>query len=111
MQKRKKFITSEPLTLDGWSIAAFIYAIIIFAAVVVIFVGIVRLAISSDAAKYEYEHTVYYEVEQGDTLWTIASKYTVEKQDVRRVIEIIKNLNNCDSSIYPGDWLEIPDFS
>lgn len=90
---------------------AILCAGILFISIAATITILVKLTAAVATEKYVYENTVYYEVEQGDTLWTIASRYTTNKQDVRRVIDIIKDINECDSTIYPGEWLEIPDFS
>lgn len=77
-----------------------------------IIAGIAFLMIHGSDSHYEYEDTVTYFVEQGDTLWTIARRYADPNlHDVRRVISMIEDLNNCNANIYPGDALEIPVFS
>lgn len=61
-------------------------------------------------APYEYSDTTTYWVEPGDTLWKIAREYSTEGQDVRRVIDIIEELNDCTATIYPGQNLTVPVF-
>lgn len=74
--------------------------------------GTIWLMIHGRDSFYEYEDTVTYYVEQGDTLWVIASRYSDNgKHDVRRVIDLIEEINDCNANIYPGDALEIPVFS
>lgn len=59
---------------------------------------------------YEYNQTVAYWVEPGDTLWGIAREYSTPRQDVRKVVTLIENVNNCTATIHPGDMLIIPVF-
>lgn len=48
-------------------------------------------------------------VESGDTLWSIASEYGSNRNDVRQLIYEISNLNELESSeIYIGQQLLIP---
>ena len=48
-------------------------------------------------------------VESGDTLWSIASEYSNNRNDVRKLIYEISNLNELESSdIYIGQQLLIP---
>lgn len=68
------------------------------------------LLIASDRSTYEYTDTTLYWVEQGDTLWKIARDYSTDRQDVRRVIDIIEDLNDCTATIYPGQCLTVPVF-
>lgn len=107
-KKRVAFFTG--FEFSDWP-QAILCAGILFISIVATITILIKLAVAVDTEKYAYENTVYYEIEQGDTLWTIARRYTTSEQDVRRVIGIIKDINKCDSTIYPGDWLEIPDFS
>jgi len=47
-------------------------------------------------------------VEQGDTLWNIASEYN-NGQELRSYIDEVKKANNMESSvIYEGDVLKMP---
>lgn len=49
-------------------------------------------------------------VEDGDTLWNIASDYKPHKYDIREFIDIIIECNNLnqDGNIYPGEVIKIP---
>ena len=48
-------------------------------------------------------------VEPGDTLWSIASEYGSNRNDVRKLIYEISNLNELETSnIYIGQQLLIP---
>lgn len=48
-----------------------------------------------------------YEVQPGDTLWSIASKYGNSKNDVRKNIHLITSENGIDNEIKPGDIIKI----
>lgn len=60
-------------------------------------------AYSKDIPQFDY-----VSVQQGDTLWSIASDYAGSK-DIREVIYEISELNNIHNSpIYVGDTIKIP---
>lgn len=48
-----------------------------------------------------------YIVINGDTLWSIATEYKHEKQDIREYVYQLRKLNNIDCIIYPGQVLKI----
>lgn len=62
-------------------------------------------AYSKDIPRYNY-----LTVEEGDTLWSIASNYADSSNaDIRELVYIISNENNIyNSSIFPGDVIKIP---
>jgi len=47
-------------------------------------------------------------VNPGDSLWLLAEKYDNNKIDLRKLIYQIKQINNIEDTIYPGQVLEIP---
>ena len=55
-----------------------------------------------------YTETDTYIVEKGDTLWSIAEEISHNKYDIRLVVDEIKDMNDCTSSIKPRDILIIP---
>lgn len=57
-----------------------------------------------------YEDTAQYYVENGDTLWSIATECKAEGQDTRMVIAIIEELNGCNANIKAGQILDLPIF-
>ena len=60
---------------------------------------------------YLYIDTGYWYVSKGETLWGIAELHSNDQHDTRKVIEIIKELNNKDNSvIYPNEVLIVPLF-
>ena len=50
------------------------------------------------------------QVRPGDTVWKIAADHTTERQDIREVVAIIRQLNQLDhnGSIQPGQLLKVP---
>lgn len=99
---------------EGWDFKSWGEAIATLALMVTVCAGVVVFLVwsftAADKAAYEYTETTTYWVEQGDTLWTIARHYSTDRQDVRRVIDIIEEVNDCDATIYPGQLLTIPVF-
>jgi LysM repeat protein len=60
-------------------------------------------AYSKDIPQFDY-----IKVSEGDTLWSIASDYT-DNKEIREVIYEISKTNNIqDASIHPGDIIKIP---
>lgn len=58
---------------------------------------------------YDYPHTKTIVVSYGETLWDIASKYKSEREDMRKYIYRIVELNTLDSSaIKEGQELKVP---
>ncbi len=54
---------------------------------------------------------VYSEVtvEKGDTLWSIASSFNKENEDIRKIISQIKKINQIDDPVlHPGQKIIIP---
>lgn len=47
------------------------------------------------------------EVREGDTLYSIAGKYKHKDDDIRWYIYKLKEINNIDSQIYPGQTIYI----
>lgn len=79
----------------------------------IVIISIVVLAVfllaSSVQATGAPEATIGYEVETGDTLWSIATHHSGPGGDVRHTIDVIRALNEIDgTTIYPGDVLELP---
>ena len=59
------------------------------------------------------EEPVYYNqkitVHSGDTMWSIANRWSDDKEDVREVMHRICEANNLKSKhIYPGQVLKVP---
>lgn len=60
-------------------------------------------AYSKDIPKFDY-----IDVKEGDTLWSIASGYS-DNKEIREVIYEISKINNIqNASIYPDDIILIP---
>ena len=48
-------------------------------------------------------------VSQGDTLWSIAGRYTDTSKDIRKTVYEIKSMNaGAENTLYPGDVLLVP---
>lgn len=98
----------------GWNFESWGQAIAALSLILALCIGsvafMVWLFVASDTNTYAYEETTTYWVEPGDTLWRIAREYSTDHQDVRRVIDIIESLNDCDATIYPGQCLTVPVF-
>lgn len=106
----KKIKFFDGFEFDNWmQVIKYLAAIFMVLALVI---GIAWFCVKQYITLYDYDDTVTYYVEQGDTLWIIARQYSdPNKHDPRRVIAIIENINDCDSAIFPGEALEIPIFN
>lgn len=49
-------------------------------------------------------------VKSGDSVWSIASNYVTDKDDIRDLTQAIKQLNslNNNTQIFPGQVLKVP---
>ena len=49
-------------------------------------------------------------VKSGDTVWSIAANYVTDKDDIRDLIQAIKQLNdlNSNTQIFQGQILKVP---
>ena len=49
-------------------------------------------------------------IQEGDSVWSIASRHVVKSQDIRELVVAIRELNalNRDATVYPGQVLKIP---
>jgi len=79
---------------------------IVIISIVVLAVFLLASAVQANGAP---ETTIDYEVEAGDTLWSIAEHHARPDGDVRHTIGVIRSLNEIDGTmIYAGDVLELP---
>ncbi len=81
----------------------FMFMSILFMSILV-FTSMTTLnAYSKDIPKFNY-----IRVEEGDTIWSLASDYDYN-EDIRETVYEISKLNNIqNASIYPGDVIKIP---
>lgn len=74
-------------------------------------IGLISMIFTKEKVYSSVQKIQYYEVEvvEGDTLWTIVSRYISERDDMQKIIYDIKKFNCMESSlIYPGDIIKIP---
>lgn len=60
---------------------------------------------------FSSEPLTFYEitVQDGDTIWDLASTYNTNQVDIRRLVYEIKQINQIDNTyICPGDIINIP---
>ncbi|WP_427338722.1 cell division suppressor protein YneA [Caloranaerobacter sp. DY30410] len=59
-----------------------------------------------------YTQYINVEVKAGDTLWDIARKNNSNKEDIRKLVYKIMELNDLDTAkIKPGDIIKVPIYS
>lgn len=65
---------------------------------------------ANDQDSVKNKQCITVAVHSGDTVWSIASKYTNNKSDIRDFIFTIRKINELDNcaDIYPGQVLKIP---
>lgn len=80
--------------------------VVLLTAVVMLFSMVFASGAEADTWSRE---TALHVVQPGDTLWTLASRYTPTGGDVWATVHLIRDLNDLDGSLlYTGDQLEVP---
>lgn len=77
----------------------------------ILVIGLIAFGIMShyESEVYDYSNTTTWAVENGDTLWDIAKEYSNNTHDVRKTIEIIKELNGgLTSELKPSTIINVP---
>lgn len=77
---------------------------------VIILIFIFTLSILNKRRSDDYKYDQYlliYTVEERDTIWSIANKFSKD-YNLKKFIFEIEEANSIDGSIYPGDKLLIP---
>ena len=64
----------------------------------------------NDALGLTKQEYVEVSINSGDTLWTIAEQYMPSDMDIRKAVHIIKNVNEIDSQLQPGQTILIPEY-
>lgn len=97
---------------------------IIYSVIIVVITILLTVLITSKVCRHNYDYTMKdygrtkyfttYDVENGDTLWSIAAEMVVENPEypsVRKYIAEVKSINNLYSDkITSGNTLVIPYF-
>ena len=65
----------------------------------------------NDALGLTKQEYIEVSINSGDTLWTIAEQYMPSDMDIRKAVHIIKNVNEIDSQIQPGQTILIPEYA
>ena len=61
----------------------------------------------NDALGLTKQEYIEVSINSGDTLWTIAEQYMPSDMDIRKAVHIIKNVNEIDSQLQPGQTILI----
>ena len=65
----------------------------------------------NDALGLTKQEYIEVSINSGDTLWTIAKQYMPSDMDIRKAVHIIKNVNEIDSQLQPGQTILIPEYA
>ena len=83
----------------------------IVTAVMLVTLAIILSSLFPGRRSYDFSETTLYIVESGDTLWGIAEAHSTNRQDTRKVVEILRQLNGVTADIRPGQCLFVPVFA
>lgn len=84
---------------------------VVIAIVFALFVGHTLFAATDQHAKFviDKNHAQVVTISHGDTLWSIASKFTPNELDIRDVIYAMKDMNNLENpTLHPGMQIKVP---
>jgi LysM domain-containing protein len=101
----KMIILNRYKVVDMNKFKRFIFISVLLISIVLFTLLFTIKVYSKDIPQYNY-----ITVEEGDTIWSIASNY-LDKSDmeIRKLVYVISNENNIyNASIYPGDVIKIP---
>ena len=65
----------------------------------------------NDALGLTKQEYIEVSINSGDTLWTIAEQYMPSDMDIRKAVHIIKNVNEIDNQLQPGQTILIPEYA
>lgn len=80
----------------------------VFISILLISIIIFASSLTLNAYSKDIPQFKYINVQEGDTLWSIASNYMSNKDIREAIYEIARHNNIQDASIYPGDIIAIP---
>ncbi|WP_054870220.1 LysM peptidoglycan-binding domain-containing protein [Caloranaerobacter sp. TR13] len=87
---------------------------IIFLVISITLILVLISALFKIGKAYSVTYTQYIniEVKAGDTLWNIAKKNNSKKEDIRKLVYKIMELNDLETAkIKPGDIIKVPIYS
>ena len=77
---------------------------------IVLVMAVYLITVSIITPKPEPFEVVSVIVRENETLWQIASRYTTNEIDIRKHIYDIRELNDIDGFIYPGQQIFVPSY-
>jgi cell division protein YceG involved in septum cleavage len=101
----KMIILNRYKVVDMNKFKRFIFISVLLISIVLFTLLFTIKVYSKDIPQYNY-----ITVEEGDTIWSIASNYLDKSNiEIRKLVYVISNENNIyNASIYPGDVIKIP---
>ena len=89
---------------------AIILGIILMASV--IFFSVLVSAKEKDPKEAGYKYYTSIQINQGDTLWTIAERYCENPGEIRSYVKELKSINNLErDEIHAGNYLTVVYYS
>jgi cell division protein YceG involved in septum cleavage len=109
--KRRNYHNHLLFTVIERKPAVFITGTIILA-IMILAMGILSTNVSAKKIPFREKTVVSVKIEEGDTLWSIASQYiTEEYQDMNTYIKEIKKTNGLfEDTIHEGKYIIVPYF-
>ncbi|MDF2474509.1 MAG: hypothetical protein K0R21_2291 [Anaerocolumna sp.] len=107
--KRRNYNNHLLFTAIEWKPAVFITGAIILT-IMILAMGILSTNVSAEKVPFREKTVVSIKIEEGDTLWSIASRYiTEEYKDMNTYIKEIKKTNGLfEDTIHEGKYIIVP---